>query len=450
MARSEWSRRQNVKASWFEQARKLSERHAASADLSRAGLTRCLTELHDLVTAIPRGIDEAYKALSEPELTARSLRQMGLMMAGDFSWAPRADAVGDWAMALGGQLRAYDGELFRLAPTHFGPIRDATDWYCARQHAYVVPRRRPSRAAGGPGRNNSLMRRGLVHHRILPAQVGTNPVEIVIVGDLALPGEAPSSCRVGGAGFIDFDLCLDLRHVGSTSRFRAVEGAGEASVYAVLRHVALAFQDGCYAVIWPELSMPPKLREGVRNAVAERMFDPCSAGRPRLWVTGSWHEQDGDRFVNRCRIYDRDGRLRSTYDKMSVFHAAGIGFEDIAVGEKVPVLVTDEAIVCVAICKDFCMLDSAAPSRGLPVDLFLVPSFGGESTLREHIGAGHQIGVATGGAACVMQQMCGDTVETDGDGRASVAAPVGLMLAPAHPGLNVDPRSMVGSGATSP
>ncbi len=427
MGRSKGSGRRREDAPWRDEARRLAGGHAEYGSLARADLRRCLAELWRLVATVPRDIGEAYKTLSEADLATHSRHCMGRMMDGDFDWAPDSSAVRDWALAVGGQLRAYDSELLRLSQLHCGPVLDPAEWYCPDENAYVVPRRRASRATGGAGHNNSLARRGLVHHRILPARVGGDAVDIVIVGDLSPRGAGTSSCRIGCASFSALTLDLDTQEDGQSRRFRAVTLAGNDTAGTVERHVGLGFEQGCLAVVWPELAMPPALRDGAVAAIARRRLAPCPTGRPRLWITGSWHERNGAEFVNRCRIYDRDGCLTSVYDKMSRYHHAAIGFEDIAIGARVPVIVTDEVIVGVAICKDFCMLDSPSPGRAFPVDLVLVPSFGDEATAQAHVSAAHQMAV-DGGASCVVQQMSGRLDEI-GQDRIVVAAPAGLMLA---------------------
>lgn len=415
----------------------MSERHADGASLSRATLMRCIADIHGLVQTVPRRVEEAYKMLSERELKDKTSSDMGAMVRGRFAWAPRGNDDRTWALAVGARLRACDEELFGLASADCGPRRDAMGWYCREADAYVVPVRRPRPVPGGPGRNNSFLRRGLVRHRVFPSTIGSETVDLTVIADPNRPQGTDSPFKIGGASFEAFGLRLALREVDDAPRFKAVDHACDGIEDAVLRQVDMAFADSCFAVVWPELAMPPLLRLHLTRAIERKRFEVPPGTGPRLWVMGSWHEALQGETVNRSHVADRVGSPRCTYDKISRYGVQGLGFEDIDIGKRVSVIITDEAIVGIAICKDFCMSDARSPARELPVDIVLVPSFGGASTAKEHVRAGHDFRVGTGGLSFVVQQMCEEPADLSeaSEGRATVMSRSGMALVPGVGGL---------------
>lgn len=59
--------------------------------------------------------------------------------------------------------------------------------------------------------------------------------------------------------------------------------------------------------------------------------------------------------------------------------------EAIELGNCIPVLVLEQAILAFAICLDFCNLPEDPPYPDLDIDYVIVPSCGGASTMQGHI-----------------------------------------------------------------
>jgi hypothetical protein len=82
----------------------------------------------------------------------------------------------------------------------------------------------------------------------------------------------------------------------------------------------------------------------------------------------------------------------------------GGSFESIDPGESVPLLATENELIGFAICKDFCDLARRVPIKSLDIDVAIIPSMGGETTVGAHIDAAHELRVLFGTATFVVQQ----------------------------------------------
>ena len=170
------------------------------------------------------------------------------------------------------------------------------------------------------------------------------------------------------------------------------------------RQIAAAIAEQCSGVVWPELSITPEARERIKKALADRALSLEKRQAPEVVVAGSWHERDGDRYVNRACVYDGYGVRRVVYEKTIAYVDRELGPEDIRPGRKLPVLVTDGHLIGFAICKDFCDLAVAVPYLKLDVDLVVVPSMGNAQTMRGHQNTAQRLQVKHGTRTFVVQQ----------------------------------------------
>lgn len=150
--------------------------------------------------------------------------------------------------------------------------------------------------------------------------------------------------------------------------------------------------------IWPELTMPG---DRLRLLVERLTTLPLRTGRIPLVVAGSWHvatsafevgctdaPDDGVAveagcFVNRSQVMLGDGEPLLAYDKRRRFPFQG-RTEDIRAGRSLPVIVMEDRLIGIAICRDNCD-DTAKEGYGvLPLDLIIVPSMGAGSTVDAH------------------------------------------------------------------
>jgi predicted amidohydrolase len=124
-----------------------------------------------------------------------------------------------------------------------------------------------------------------------------------------------------------------------------------------------------------------------------------------LIVGGTWHEENDGKVANVATIFDGYGAIKLTYKKMLPFIDEEMKAESIELGKKLPVLVTDDQLVTVAICKDFCDLSLSLPYLELDVDLVLVPSMGNEATMKGHQNTAKRMRVLYGARTFIVQQV---------------------------------------------
>ncbi|TDH58723.1 hypothetical protein E2C06_31030 [Dankookia rubra] len=398
---------------WLARARAIAGRHAQAQPEVRAGhglrpgIERLLlAELHALVCAAPLPLLDAFRHCPEEALAARVEPRIDALWEERFGWAPEeGDDPANWLMAAILQVRALDQALAQgLSDTGLGPRLDPRQWAVPEHRAYVVPRS-PWRLDGSvPKRGEPYSRRGLRHHTVLPMEVGGLRVRPVHLPTSPLPG---GRLALGAALFRQPALQLRAVENGPHGPGFLAEAFTAAEMEATIaRQAAAAFADGCFAAVWPELTMPPEARQVLARHLA---FEALRHGpdRPlRLVVAGSWHEpREKGGWSNLARVLGRTGEVLCSYAKFAAFHDETWGEEAIVRGNELPVLVTGDLVVGLAICKDFCDRAVASPFAELPVDLILVPSMGRASTLAGHLANSEDLRLRTGTIVFVVQQL---------------------------------------------
>ena len=354
----------------------------------------------------------AFRHCPEEALAARVEPRIDALWEERFGWAPEAgDDPAAWLMAAIVQVRALDQALAQgLSDAGLGPRLDPRQWAVPQHGAYVVPRG-PWRLDGSvPKRGEPYSRRGLRHHTVLPMEVGGLRVRPVHLPTGPLPG---GRLALGAALFRQPELQLRAVEDGPHGRGFLAEGFTAADMEATIaRQAAAAFADGCFAAVWPELTMPPEARQALARQLA---FEALRHGpdRPlRLVVAGSWHEpREEGGWSNLARVLGRTGEVLCSYAKFAAFHDEAWGEEAILRGDELPVIVTGDLVVGLAICKDFCDRAVASPFAELPVDLILVPSLGRTSTLAGHLANAEDLRLRTGTIVFVVQQLPGTTAD---------------------------------------
>src|SRR4051794_7513084 len=404
---------------WLARARAIADRHAqAQPEMQaghglRPGIERVLlAELHALVCAAPLPLLDAFRHCPEEALAARVEPRIDALWEERFGWSPEQDDdAAAWLMAAIVQVRALDQALAQgLSDAGLGPRLDPRQWAVPQHRAYVVPRG-PWRLDGSvPKRGEPYSRRGLRHHAVLPMEVGGLRVRPVHLPTGPLPG---GRLALGAALFRQPELQLRAVEDGPHGRGFLAERFTAAEMEATIaRQAAAAFADGCFAAVWPELTMPPDARQALARQLA---FEALRHGpdRPlRLVVAGSWHEpREEGGWSNLARVLGRTGEVLCSYAKFSAFHDEAWGEEAILRGDELPVIVTSDLVVGLAICKDFCDRAVASPFAELPVDLVLVPSMGGTSTLAGHLANAEDLRLRTGAIVFVVQQLPGTTAD---------------------------------------
>jgi hypothetical protein len=272
---------------------------------------------------------------------------------------------------LGGLVRAIDADIAGLDEWP-RPLSEwsSDDWRPAGYPCFVIPVRREFRAEEGKERE----RRGMLQHAIVPAMLGELEVHLALHPDVNPKGSA----RAWTYGAAVFDgLTIDVDRIGDDA-FRVADAPLHDESGVLAEHLEQALSAECDVLAWPELTVPPERLQSIRAALKR---DPL-ADRRRipLSVAGSWHVEIDGRRVNRTEILQGRGRPLASYDKRREFTFER-RHEEILAGERLLVIVTEERLISVAICLDFC--DDCADDvyDWLNVDLVLVPSMGDVKTL---------------------------------------------------------------------
>ncbi len=359
------------------------------------------TALADIFWLMESAPDEtqAYEAIDEAALQADAeVRAMALDGAAPAAWDPNPTGSAEELMlSLAVEARALDSALWDFRDKAAPDDPDTAYRVDHEREVYLIPRLRYPGRRRPPRNREPFTRRGLLHHRIFPRELGGATVRLV---------QAPRTHSwedeivVGGALFKD--LTLHPKPVGER-RFlvdRVICEDQEAQLDDHLEHCVRG--DPCTAVVWPELTLAPALQAKVATYLKDLAQDRA-AKRPGLALLGSWHEQDDGKFRNVTHIYSGYGTQLASYAKMRRFSYLGRE-EAIEIGRDLPIVLIDDMLVAFGICKDFCDRHREYPYQKLDIDLVLVPSFGSAATMNHHLVTAAQIRVQYGAFAFVAQQ----------------------------------------------
>ncbi|ROZ76169.1 hypothetical protein EEB15_13515 [Ramlibacter sp. WS9] len=203
---------------------------------------------------------------------------------------------------------------------------------------------------------------------------------------------------------------------------------------SILATLSDADAAGAHVVVLPEFTLDLEHR---RMLVKRLRTKPSSA--LILLVAGSFHEPAGDQAFNTAPVYNARGRTVLTHRKLRLFGDLEIGAEDVSVGDSIHVLATPVGCMTVLICKDF--MDSHPSVESLlteiPVEWVLVPSFGGESTIRAHKASAKALAQVKTGAHSVIAQTLNTAEPRNGP-------PQECVRGFGHAGGQRDPQPQVG------
>ncbi|MGP9820414.1 hypothetical protein ACTZWW_10395 [Salinarimonas sp. NSM] len=375
---------------WLGRAARLADAHARmafGAEPPRAALARALVDLLDLAMGAPRQIRDGLRNVDEAALTSAAQERCDeIRDDGRLEWPPFTDEAQGVFDALSLQIRSLD-EALHLDTTRPPSTALLYEDFCRVPRdpvdggdRFLVKRVRP-RPGVAVAQHHPYVLRALKWHRLLPTRIRGLPVRLHHKTTLSPPASpddtSPPSQTLGAALFEGFRLVTPVYEDIGPGPFRIGRIGRKHPVRTIREQVAAASGAGCFALVWPELSVTPQLRERIACAlVAEN--DP-----PQIVVAGSWHEERDDGVANCAHVLDGRGRPLLRYDKIIPFSDATGAVEDIRRGDCVPVLATDQALVAFAICRDFC--DAPEPLPNLDVDLVLVPSLSNEKALPGHI-----------------------------------------------------------------
>lgn len=334
-------------------------------------LMDALALLHDLASQTPIRILQDYDGFAEDMLADGAADRAARFVRGEVTLTQDSsdeDLLLDasrWLRTLEqaalehGRFLVGDGE---------GDLEDA--WRTTDGRHYVIPRITPLRGAD----DRNFSKRALLYHRIVPAVIDTMAVRLHRVASAAdtatVAREKLSRQRAYGAGFFPG---LDVSIVHPGPRTFLVDGVSGFNARALIEdHIREARGKACVAVVWAELTMPDAHVEILQSVLAESALDSLSA--PRFLVAGSWHRPAGKKVRNICRVLDGHGEALFDVAKWAKFKFGGFT-EAIEAGGELPLLVDEDHLSVIAICRDFLDRRAAAiPYGQLHVDVAIVPS----------------------------------------------------------------------------
>lgn len=334
-----------------------------------------------VLDTMPNAQDQRYQALRETAaddtgIAARAdaLRHRGYAMPG---LKTALDLQITWLAAL---ARALDEDLSDL---NYWPD-DITEWTQAAwqppgYNCYVVPVRRGHRLGDG----RPAQRRAFRYHAVIPQYIGTMQVQLSLHPDASRneASEDPARWVLGAATFPG----LSVVPKETSTHFRLTAAPVEGDEEELLAgQIDDAKGAGCDVLAWPELTMPP---ERLALLLAKLGQAPLDGQRIPLVIAGSWHVaatvnegKVADHYANRAEVMLGDGQPIFSYDKRRLFPWNNL-YEDIRPGNSLPVVVMEDRLVGVAICRDNCDDIDKESYKDLPMDMVIVPSMGGQSTV---------------------------------------------------------------------
>jgi hypothetical protein len=360
-------------------------------------LTSVLVQLNDLVNQAPTAIRQRYRDLSEQELGEAALIRRDYLEGGDYGWAPPRDStVAELLYAVAAQIRAADKLLFEQRD-HGWPTDANVQWRSAENSALVIPR---PRKMGHTLTNEPYSRRGTLYHRILPARSGGYQVKLYLEEALFSGDHVMQEIIMGAAMFEGLKITLMPREDNQI----IVENIEFTNANQTVAHqIEAAHRDRCFALVWPELTIPPSIRMHIQSRLSARSFSESEVHRLEVVVAGSWHEPRPDGIVNVATVYDGYGDEVLSYSKI-LRGTVGGAYEDILSGDELPILVTKDHLLAFAICRDFCERLEEPTIGNLDVDFILVPSLGNCRTLTSHIETARQVYMRFAARTFLVQQ----------------------------------------------
>ena len=343
-----------------------------------------------VLAAAPDSVKRDYATLEESndagdgiENLADRLRENGYVIGG----LPSAVSLQlPWLAAL---VRALDADLAGLS---LGG--DGSDHYRVPGYdCHVIPVERPWRLRKG----RQPERRAMRYHAVIPSRLGEIEITVATRPEIETGwvSQPFGAAMFEGMQFVE-RFPNDASIVLADAVLANVEGV-------MAGQIAQGEADGCAILTWPELSMPGASREALERRLRA---DPLRNGRVPVVVAGSWHvacpEKPGA-YANECAVLDGRGRPLATYRKRIPFVSKGRA-ELIEAGRELLVLASADALIAIAICRDFCDDTPSCGYDDLPLDMIVIPSMGGSETLEAQVRHAKTQRSKQGSATFLVQQ----------------------------------------------
>lgn len=361
-------------------------------------LRQFLVQIYAGLSSAPEQVDNFAELFEETEIERQKRGWVDKIHAGKASPQYLEHlAAREFALAVLGLARALD-DILAHERVHRG-LLSISDVLSADEKFYVIPRLRP-RAASSLKQNQGLRRRLLVYHHMIPTSIKGSNVVLYNLGVLRDASSEPNAL-VGAAMFANSELKIAKNASGA---FRAT-GVEMANAEDIIRgQVDACLTAGCFAAVWPELTLPPDWRTWVASAFANEDYSITPRKRPQIVVAGTWHEQRGSHHYNVATILSGSGKLLGEYRKMVPFTSRPTGAEDIELGDEFPVFLTEQYLASIAICKDFSKKSREELIEQLDVDVMLVPSLANKTTFRSHRETAMRLKITADIRSFVVQQ----------------------------------------------
>lgn len=362
-----------------------------------------LALLFDALSAVPDSLLQDFEAFNEAMLADHDAESLRIAKGEIAIWAgPTPLATLLDAARL---LRALDGaalETSRYVESDLPGDLEAR-WRTQNGGHFVIPRLGPLRALDG----RPFRRRALRHHRVLPCRIDKFAIRLhrspMRLNAASAHDDGSETRRAYGAALFP-NLTAQVVTTGQ-DEFLVDDVTGFDGAALLEAHLGAAADQGCEAIVWPELTMPEAhlalLRAILaRHALDERAFDG-------FLVAGSWHRHVGGAMRNVSAVLDSAGEPLFEVSKWAKFKFNGLR-EAIVVGDEIHLLVHDDQLILVAICRDFLQETAEVAYRRLPVDIAIVPSMTATiddvATMQGHAATAHTMGVRFGTRTLVVAQ----------------------------------------------
>ncbi len=246
------------------------------------------------------------------------------------------------------------------------------EWCTADGRYYVIPRLAP--LPNLPRR--PFLRRALRRFRVIPTKVGRWAIRLhrsTIVERAAEEGdEKPIQQNFGAAFFPGLNVAIQE---SSTTEFLVSGVSGFNACSLIAGHLDEASLNRCVGVSWAELTVDDASLAFLQGEAARRALD--GAHVCRFLVPGSWHREIEGKTYNISRVLDGFGETLFEVRKWAKFQL-GERFEAIEPGNEIHILIGEQDLMLVAICKDFLHEAKEVPYKSLNVDIAMVPSMMGK------------------------------------------------------------------------
>lgn len=358
-------------------------------------LIDALAITYDIIGSIEPVYLQEFQGIDEAELSRLALARAATIEAGDLRVS--SDPAGSLLDAAV-LLRAMEQTLLGYCPRATElDIEEA--WRTSDGNYFVIRGLTPSAKIEG----RPFRRRALLHHRVIPTTAGGLSVRLHrldhLSDSLEFSERTPLRVRRFGAAIFP---SLTAHMVPETGEFVVDAVTGFDGISLIDSQIKSGVENTCSAIVWAELTMDDgavgHLKASLTSSALERphTFD--------FVVAGSWHRTLDGLMRNTGEVLTGSGDHICHLVKWSKYKLDQRR-EAIEPGHEIPVLVGEEELVVLAICKDFLADDDKEPPYGqLNVDLAVVPSMGDLKTLWGHAATATKMRARYGTLTLVVQQ----------------------------------------------